>query len=315
MANQKPHYQVINGLRFPPMFSPTLLKEAMSYKPNTDEVCVVSYPRSGSNWMQSIVLFIFRKGQELEDPRDFFKMSPFIDALGNQGLQGMPRPGAFKTNLPFTHMPYPSDAKYIYIIRNPKDCCVSLYHYTKKIAAYRYWEEEFGDFFELFLNGEVIYNDYFDHLDSWYAHRNDKQVFFTTYEQLKEDRKSVIQKVAAFLGKEYVEAIEKDNSIFNNILHFSDFDYMKKNITHLSDPNLVADHELDDPSTFEGIRHMRKYAKSLNLPNLGKLQYVRKGVTGDWKIEFSEEQSERFNKKFFERTKGTEIETIYRNRI
>lgn len=315
MANitYRPHYRKTNGILFPSMFSPDCVQQALSYQPKPGDVFIVTYPKCGTTWMQNIALYIFRKGKELENHRDFFKMCPFIDALGSQGIDLMPRPGAFKTHLPYSHIPYSPEAKYIYVLRNPKDCCTSFFYHAKMNVGFGYWDGKFDDFFELFMAGEVEYNDYFDHLMSFYPHRNDSQLFFTTFEDMKKDTKDVVLKLAKFLGQEYIDAIEKDNSVLNNILNFSSFDYLQKNISELFDSSLLTEEQLNDPNMLEGIRNMAKYGRSLNPPPREKLNFIRKGMVGDWKTHLSDEQSERLTKKFFERTQGTEILEMYKS--
>lgn len=311
----RPHYQITNGIRYPSFFSPNCFKEALNYVPKPGDVFIDTYPKCGTTWMQCIALHIFRKGRELENHKDFYKMSPFIDSVGNQGIDLMPRPGAFKTHLPYTHVHYSPDAKYIIVLRNPKDCCVSLFYHTKMNLGFGYWEAEFDDFFELFMAGEVEYNDYFDHVMSWYPHHKNSNVFFTTYENMKKDTKDIVHKLAKFLGQEYIEAIEKDNNVLNNILNFSSFEYMKKCISSVHNTTIESEEELNDPGMLEGTKYKVRYRLSLNPPSKEKLQFVRKGTVGDWRNHLSEEQSERLSKKFFERTKGTEIYEIYKNYI
>ena len=315
MANisYRPHYKNINGILFPSMFSTECIKQAINYQPKAGDVFIVTYPKCGTTWMQNIALYIFRKGKELENHGDFFRMCPFIDALGSQGIDLMPRPGAFKTHMPYNRMPYSPDAKYIYVLRNPKDCCTSFFYHAKMNIGFGYWDAKFDDFFELFMAGEVEYNDYFDHLMSFYPHLNDSQVFFTTYEDMKKDTKGIVLKVAKFLGQEYIDTIERDNKVLNNILNFSSFEYLKENISKLHDSTLLTEAQLEDPNLLEGRRHMAKYARSLNPPPQGKFQFVRKGIIGDWKNHLSGEQSERLSKKFFERTEGTEIYDMYKS--
>lgn len=313
----RPHYKIINGIRCPSMFSDDCFREAMDYKhkPKPGDVFILTYPKCGTTWMQNIVLQIFRKGKELENPRDFFRVSPFIDAFGNQSIKSMPRPGVFKTHLPYNHTQHSPDAKYVIVLRNPKDCCVSFFHHAKMNVGFGFWDGEFDDFFELFMAGEVEYDDYFDHLMSWYPYRKEDHIFFTTYEDMKKDTKDVVLKLAEFLGQEYVDAIDRDNNVLSNILHFSSFDYMKKNMSELYDLTCVTDEHLNSPSMLEGLKHMAKYARSLNPPLRERLQFVRKGVIGDWKNHLSDEQSERLSKKFMDRTQGTEIQELYKNYI
>ncbi|KAL1425329.1 hypothetical protein MTO96_019270 [Rhipicephalus appendiculatus] len=94
-------------------------------------------------------------------------------------------PGAIKTHLPFNRVPYSPQAKYIFVARNPYDCCVSFYHHTRAFPAYRFAEGSFDAFLDAFLRGKVDCGDYFDQLLSWYDHIDDENVLFVTYEKLK----------------------------------------------------------------------------------------------------------------------------------
>ncbi|GIY63114.1 sulfotransferase 1C2A [Caerostris extrusa] len=122
---------------------------------------------------------------------------------------------------------------------------------------------------------------------------------------MKKDIKGVILKLSRFLGKEYIEAIEKDNSVLNNIIYFSGFEYMKK---HLSDVYDIEKDEKHVGRLYTGFLHSYEFTKDLNLPDdLPELEFVRKGIVGDWKNHFSAEQTERLNKKFLQKLNGTEV--------
>ncbi|GBN15613.1 Amine sulfotransferase [Araneus ventricosus] len=292
----------MSGILYPEMFSPKCFKEALEYKPESGDVFICTYPTCGTTWMQNVAMYIFRKGKEVEDKYELLKLTPFIDMLGKEGIDGMPRPGAFKTHLPYSHMPYSPEAKYIFVARNPNDCCVSFYNHTRNHPGIGYWDGEFDDFFELFMAGELEYNDYFDHLLEWYPHRNYPNVFYTTYEDMKKDINSIILKLSKFLGEEYIEAIEKDNTVFNNIIHYSGFDYMKKAIAELCEKRKNTEPE------YEGLKYLNQFAASLKPPHdVSEWQFVRKGIVGDWKNHFSPEQTERLNNKFLEKLKDTEV--------
>lgn len=84
-----------------------------------------------------------------------------------------------------------------------KDCCVSFYHHTENIAGYNFQGGSFDDFFELFINGLTDFGDYFDCVMSWYEHRNDPNVLFIAYEELKKDNVENVLKIAEFMGTQY----------------------------------------------------------------------------------------------------------------
>ncbi|KAF8764348.1 sulfotransferase ssu-1-like [Argiope bruennichi] len=303
---KRPRYVKMNGILYPEMFSPNCFKEALEYKPERGDVFICTYPKCGTTWMQNVAMYIFRKGKELDHPSDFLQCAPYIDMLGQESIDKMPRPGAFKTHFSYSHMPYSPDAKYVFVARNPKDCCVSFYYHTRNIPGFGYWDGEFDDFFELFMAGEVEYNDYFDHLLDWYPHRNDPNVFYTTYEDMKKDIKDIILRLSKFLGEEYIEAIEKDNNILNNIVHFSGFQYMKESYSDMCEVEKEGTH------LYTGLQYIDEFTKALKLPeDLPEIEFVRKGIVGDWKNHFSSKQNERLNAKFLEKFKDTEVMQWY----
>lgn len=59
--------------------------------------------------------------------------------------------------------------------------------------------------------------------------------------------------------------------------------------------------------------HVKIAMNSEKPPDVMKIKHIRKGIVGDWRNHFSEEQSERMNRKFFERSKGTEIQEMYKD--
>ncbi|KAL1471278.1 hypothetical protein MTO96_023733, partial [Rhipicephalus appendiculatus] len=57
----------------------------------------------------------------------------------------------------------------------------------------------FDEFFEDFMDGYVPFGHYFEHVLSWYARRNDPNVFFFYYEHFKSDPKKTVLALAKFV--------------------------------------------------------------------------------------------------------------------
>ena len=72
-------------------------------------------------------------------------------------------------------LPCSTPGKYIFIARNPKGVAVSLCHRDQgfKFNSIIEWSQHFE-----FMQGVVFYGDYFDHILSWWAHKDDDNVFF-----------------------------------------------------------------------------------------------------------------------------------------
>ena len=60
----------------------------------------------------------------------------------------------------------PLAGKVVYVSRNPKDACVSMFHHTRAIDSFTY-DGTFGDFIELFLQGGVEHGSWWHHHRRW----------------------------------------------------------------------------------------------------------------------------------------------------
>ena len=69
---------------------------------------------------------------------------------------------------------------------------------------------------------ETEFASYFAHLLSWWERRNDSNVLFLFYEDMKDDLESAVRMVAAFIGIQ-------DKMIIKKAVEMSSFEFMKKN--------------------------------------------------------------------------------------
>ncbi|KAL1485198.1 hypothetical protein MTO96_032116 [Rhipicephalus appendiculatus] len=138
----------------------------------------------------------------------------------------MIRPGVLKTHFPFNKQPYSPLARYIYVTRNPYDVCVSYYYHMNSRMSKKS-HASFDRFFKLFIAGKVSYGDYFEHLLSWYEHRNDPNVLFFTYEQMKEDTVFWTLKIADFIGEQYGKKLREDLGLLRKVIDAANFKNME----------------------------------------------------------------------------------------
>ena len=120
---------------------------------------------------------------------------------GRAKIEDLPHPRLLWSHFPYPlfpcGLPHTTPCKFINIMRNPKDVAVSLYH-LMKIVYVR--DLEWDTFWKIFMNGDVIYVNYFDHILSWWAHRNDENVLMLKYEDMKRDLPQAITRIASFMG-------------------------------------------------------------------------------------------------------------------
>ncbi|GBO30247.1 Sulfotransferase 1C2A, partial [Araneus ventricosus] len=217
------------------------------------------------------------------------------------------RPVALKTHLPFRVIPWSDEAKYVYVARNPKDCCVSYYHHLKGLPSYGF-PGDFNQFFELFISGNIIAGDYFDHVMEWYEHRNDPNVLFMTYEEMKENPEAAILKMASFIDEEkYGKPLREDPGKLQNVLVYSSFKHMEKVFNkYIDGNNHISEEDWNDIDFPDDEKKVLVRLRST------PTNFVRKGIVGDWKNHFNQEQSKRLDEKLAERMKGTELLSLWK---
>ncbi|KAK3730622.1 hypothetical protein QZH41_008015 [Actinostola sp. cb2023] len=168
-----------------------------------------------------------------------------------------------------------------YVIRNPKDVAVSYYYHYKRYASYEFGAGLWDEFFEMFIDGGVQFGSWFDHVLGWWAHRDDPNILFLKYEDMKKDLPCAVQQIAEFLGKDLsVEMIQRITE--------------QTNFSAMSGDQERFDHG-DDEET-------RKKSRIL------EIKFVRKGEVGDWRNYFTKEQNRRFDVLYEKKMAGSGLE-------
>ncbi len=169
------------------------------------DVVVATYPKCGTTWVQQIV-----HGLRTAGSMDFEEISlvvPWIETAPLLGIDldapQVAEPRAFKTHLSWDLVP--KGGRYIYIVRNPEDALVSLYHFLNGIQFERDSIElqPFGE--EKFLR-PGRFGRYWEHLRSWWEQRLRDDVLFLCFEDMKRDHERSIRRVADFMGLGHDEA-------------------------------------------------------------------------------------------------------------
>ncbi|XP_066489900.1 sulfotransferase 6B1-like [Tiliqua scincoides] len=264
-----------NGIAFTKRSSPELLNSLVTFDAREDDVLLVSYPKSGTHWLAEIITHLCASKAALTSPIEFGDLSKLnqLNRLSGKRiipthLDGNMLPPAFKRK----------QCKAIYIIRNPKDTAVSMYHYYREnpnLPTVDSWPR----FLEMFLKGDVVCGSWFDHVLSWEEHTSDKNTLFLFYEDMKKDLSRVVKKISTFLG------VSVNESIIHEICKKSSFSEMKS----------TMEKENHDPShTVCALTSNRKLI-------------LRKGAVGDWKNYFTPKQNRMFEETFNKKMKFSEV--------
>lgn len=227
-----------------------------------------------------------------------YNIAPYLERAGSQVADHLSSPRTLSVHTTLGLTASHPEAKYIYVARDPRDACVSYYHFCRdSLGGNQYRNATFNQFFEEFVRGDVPYGDFFDHVREWWDRRSQPNVFFTTYEAMQQDARQIILQVARFLSgktRDYEALLlQDDERVLRKVLTNTSFGQMKINIPVVI--KRAIDESCGDSSIDTGV----------------KVDFFRKGVVGDWVNYFSEEQILRLKERQTEKVSGSGLEELW----
>jgi hypothetical protein len=159
-----------------------------------DDAFIVSYPRSGNTWTRFLIANLIHP----EEPVTFSNIErviPDIHALSSRTLKRIPGPRFLKSHEYFD----PRYQKVVYLVRDPRDVVISLYHFRRKcrIIGDGYPIEKY---IEEFLKGDMDVS-WGEHVGSWLGTRKEGNGFLLVrFEDLLQNTSQQLGRIAAFLG-------------------------------------------------------------------------------------------------------------------
>lgn len=238
------------------MGSPKIKSRAFrDYTPTEHDVFVCTYSKSGTYWMLQIVTQIAGLGSaEFEHIHDLVPWpetpSPGPVHLKQPTWQSSPsKIRAVKTHAEAQFVPYNDQARYIIVLRDPKDVLVSSFHFSESILpgiasiGAEVWTDTFA-------KSETPYGSWPEHVASYWAWRDRPNVKFVTFAEMKSDLDNVVRDVAAWMGVELtIEALAQT-------VMKSSFAYMKQHEAQFAPPtpsgksNLIRSGEVGESAEF-----------------------------------------------------------------
>jgi hypothetical protein len=202
------------------------------YQPTAHDVVACCYSKSGTTWLLQITVQIAFRGKAEFD--DLHQIVPWPDAPQNLARYVIPLSNTstqelaptslrvIKTHYALGAVPFVPGARYIALVRDPKDVCVSFYHYVRRL----FWgplTPSVEHWVNAFLSPDLAPEYWPKHLSSYWEVREQDNVLFLTFEEMKQDLGRAVQRIAHFMD------VDLTREEFEQVVHRSSFSYMKQN--------------------------------------------------------------------------------------
>ncbi|CAN0896881.1 Cytosolic sulfotransferase 5 [Linum grandiflorum] len=163
--------------------------------------------------------------------------------------------------------------KFVYVVRDPKDTLVSMWHFYNKIFK----PFPLDAAVESFCSGALPYGPFYEHvLEYWEeSKRSPERVMFIKYEDLRRDPKPHVRKLASFLGSPFGDGDAGEKEV-EKVIWRSSFDRLK---------NLGVNNKDEVEQAFTSW-----------VPLLKNNCFFRRGEVGDWGNHLTAEMAERIDK-------------------
>lgn len=181
-------------------FGPEQLKASiLSYRPRPGDVIISPYAKCGTTWLQQMFHTLRTRGDL--DFDDISRVVPWIETASVLAIDleapQKAHPRGFKSHLAWDVVP--KGARYIVSFRDPRDAVLSHLRFIEG-----WWLERDAvtvtDYVASRISMRGSNRDYWHHLMSWWAQRENPNVLLLTYEQMSANPAAAIRRVAGFCG-------------------------------------------------------------------------------------------------------------------
>ena len=205
------------------------------YTPGSHDVFVATYAKSGTNWTMQIALQLIYHGRADYDHIHCLVPWPDTEIMAGH-MRGYAIPFAqathwqsaperkrvIKSHYDWDLLPYSEEARYILVIRDPKDIFVSSYFFVKE-GVFGPAMPTVDTWFKLFLSeGFPLGGSWAVNTAGYWAQRHRPNVLILSFKAMKRDLRGTVLQVADFLD------VRVSDEVILEVCHKSSFEYMKR---------------------------------------------------------------------------------------
>jgi len=219
-----------------PMHDPYILA---NFKARESDVLITTAPKAGTTWMQQILHQLRTGGDTNFDAIDDVVPWLEIQRKGqhwseiNATFEKINNPRIFKTHCTYQQTPGVNTAKIILSSRDPRDACISFYYHMMNMTedACRMLNIKQPESFNKYFDNWMEFGAWFRNVNSWWPYKNNHNVLWLRYEDMKADLENAIDQILKFLNWKI------DNKQKIQVLEYCSFQWMKKKSDKFSHRN------------------------------------------------------------------------------
>lgn len=198
------------------------------YVPREGDVVVATYAKNGTTWMEQIVLHLIHRGPEKptihevgvwvdrKERRESKGGEPLPLEAMVEKLNAQTHRRQLKTHLPLDHLPYFPEVRYVVVGRPNRDVWLSWHNHYRNWLQREELPEDPRDFWADWIEGRVApqsdwdgeatgVHPHFLYYQGWWAYRHLENILFVHFDDLLQDLRGEIGRVAVFLGIEVTD--------------------------------------------------------------------------------------------------------------
>jgi hypothetical protein len=201
-----------------------------TYAPTARDVIVAVYGKSGTNWMMQIAQQLLHHGKAEFD--HIHSVVAWPDTTNYPALRHYAIPvedespwrnspegkRVIKTHMNWDLIPYSPDARYICVIRDPKDVFVSDYFFCQNMLPM----PSVDTWLRLFLSDDFhMFGSWAINTAGYWAQKSTPNVLVLSFRAMKRDLSGAVRQIAEFLG------VQVNDEILHEVCRKSSFEYMR----------------------------------------------------------------------------------------